>query len=217
MPTSHGFVLIHLVAALWTGVACLGAWAAPGDIAIIDTHAHIIRGRGNPAANVASTLATMKRLNVETTLLLPPPHASGREAYGRPGRGEAHGRRALQGIVRDDLQRFAFLAGGETLNPLIHSVPAERVQAEDLERGFARTQLLSSTPAPSALANLRQSTSRPAEETTPTNRRHPTIRCCSHLLTSQRSTQCQSTSTWRRFRTTWTCRSHGGTLQTLTG
>jgi hypothetical protein len=53
------------------------------------------------------------------TILLPPPFP--------PGHRGAYGRSDLEPIARDHPRRFAFVAGGESLNPLIHRVAPEKV------------------------------------------------------------------------------------------
>jgi hypothetical protein len=111
---------------------CLLRWSSPlaadsTDVktgaapVIIDTHAHIVRSprRANPAATVGQALRAMDEHRVEMTILLPPPFP--------PGHRGAYGRHDLEPIARDHPRRFAFVAGGESLNPMIHRVAPEKV------------------------------------------------------------------------------------------
>lgn len=95
-----------------------------GAVVMIDTHAHIIRSyrRTRPGAMVSQALRAMDDLRVEMTILLPPPFPSG-----HPG---IYGRRELGPVVRANPGRFAFVAGGESLNPMIHGVAPEKVTPE---------------------------------------------------------------------------------------
>lgn len=94
---------------------------------IIDTHAHIIRGqRVSTAATVPQALRAMDELKVEKTILLPPPFP--------PGHRETYGREELGPVVRDNPGRFAFVAGGESLNPMIHAIAPESVTPEHVRR-----------------------------------------------------------------------------------
>ena len=95
--------------------------SAGAALSIIDTHAHIFRGYGKRGSspNAFRALAAMDSLGVEMTILLPPPFPEGHPGlYGRP---------ELEAVVRQYPGRFAFIAGGESLNPLIHATPPDRV------------------------------------------------------------------------------------------
>lgn len=96
-------------------------------ISIVDTHAHIIRNRRGNASRVATyALGVMDTQGVELTILLPPPFPEGHRGL--------YGRRDLIPLVKEYPTRFAFVAGGESLNGLIHSTPAQRVAAADVQR-----------------------------------------------------------------------------------
>jgi hypothetical protein len=96
----------------------------------IDTHAHLDvrprKGRVHPSdyERAAETaLSTMDSVGIRKTLIMPPPliPESGR-------RGEE---KSLAEIVRKHPQRFAFLGGGGTLNPIIQeAVRAGQLRAE---------------------------------------------------------------------------------------
>src|SRR5215470_3943723 len=124
---------------IW-GLAVAGLCAAlPGSAAdtletppskavtIIDTHAHIMRNvRGNAVTTAAQALRVMDDLSVTKTILLPPPFP--------PGHPGAYGRRELEPVVRKNPGRFAFVAGGESLNLMIHAVPPDDVSPRDVQR-----------------------------------------------------------------------------------
>ncbi len=103
--------------------------ADPADVkvepvAIVDTHAHIVANARhvNPAAMVSRALSAMDQYRVEKTVLLPPPFPSGHAGI--------YGRRELEPIARANPGRFAFAAGGESLNPIIQSVAPDKVTPE---------------------------------------------------------------------------------------
>lgn len=107
--------------------AVLSAWGTATTetktaavIPIIDTHAHPFRSarRAYPAT-AAEIVKVMDDFAVETTILLPPPFPSGHPA--------TYGRRELASIVRAYPGRLAFVAGGESLNALLHDVAPDNV------------------------------------------------------------------------------------------
>jgi predicted TIM-barrel fold metal-dependent hydrolase len=123
--------LLLAVAGLCASVPAFTAEAqevsAGSTIAIIDTHAHIIRSRrGNATATASQALHAMAEFNVAQTILLPPPFPAGHPA--------TYGRRELEPVVRSHPGRFAFVAGGESLNPMIHDVAPENVTPAHIER-----------------------------------------------------------------------------------
>lgn len=120
------------------GIACACA-AAPvcaadergtsrsGAAAIVDTHAHLVRNRRtSPSAAAAQALRTMDELGVALTVLLPPPFP--------PNHPGTYGRVDLAGVVQAHPGRFAFVAGGESLNPMIHDISPEHVAPEQVRR-----------------------------------------------------------------------------------
>ena len=84
---------------------------AGAGIDMIDVHVHPVRNaRKSPDA--AAILRTMDAFRVRTSILLPPPFP--------PGHRTTYGRHELESIAREHPDRFAFVAGGESLNPMIH-------------------------------------------------------------------------------------------------
>jgi predicted TIM-barrel fold metal-dependent hydrolase len=97
------------------------------QVPMIDTHAHIARNsRHNPAAAAAKALRLMDEHRVEKTILLPPPYP--------PGHPGAYDREALERVVREGKGRFAFVAGGGSLNPMLHDVAPGAVTPEQVQR-----------------------------------------------------------------------------------
>ena len=94
-----------------------------GAVAIIDTHAHISRGirrgRATPGAAVSTALRAMDEFRVEMTILLPPPFP--------PGHPGTYGLQELAPVARENPGRFAFVAGGGSVNPMIHGVAPDKV------------------------------------------------------------------------------------------
>ncbi len=119
--------------------------AADSGIPFADAHTHLFRhsseaggggyGRGgrrasaglSSSATVSAALALMDRFGVSYAILAPPPHPAGREG--------AAGSPELQAVARQYPTRFAFSAGGESLNPLIQITPPGNVTA-DVLRSF---------------------------------------------------------------------------------
>src|SRR2546425_13201292 len=86
-----------------------------GPVLIIDPHAPLIRNRrGNASATAAQALRLMDEHKIEKTIVLPPPFP--------PGHRGTYGREVLAPEARDNPNRFAFVAGGESLNPMVHAV-----------------------------------------------------------------------------------------------
>jgi hypothetical protein len=115
--------------------------AAESGIPFADAHTHLLRhlseaagggyGRGgrasvSPGAIVSTALALMDRSGVSYAILAPPPLPAGREG--------AAGSPEQQAVARQYPTRFAFSAGGESLNPLIQSTPPGNVTADLLGR-----------------------------------------------------------------------------------
>lgn len=80
-------------------------------LALIDVHVHPVRN-ARKSPDVAAMLRTMDAFRVRTSILLPPPYPAGHR--------NTYGRRELESIARAHPDRFAFVAGGESLNPMIH-------------------------------------------------------------------------------------------------
>jgi predicted TIM-barrel fold metal-dependent hydrolase len=115
---------------------------AQGSVRIIDAQAHIMPNlrhsetgrsarawRGSverPDVVAPDALRAMDRLNVQATVLAPPPF---------PPQGEgAYGLTELQGLTRHYPDRFAFAAGGESLNPMLQETPSDQVGPNETRR-----------------------------------------------------------------------------------
>ncbi len=141
IPTA--LLLLSLVCFLPVSVS---AAKAESGLPFVDAHTHLSRGlsdaggggrkgrggRGASAslssgATVSTALAVMNRFGVSYAILAPPPLPSGREEA-------SNGIDELQAVVRQNPTRFAFSAGGESLNPLIQSTPPGNVTPNLLRR-----------------------------------------------------------------------------------
>ena len=100
-----------------------------GAVAIIDTHAHLIRGyrRRDPLPTGAQALRAMDSHRVEMVILLPPPFP--------PNQPGIYGFREIEPVARANPGRFAFAACGESLNPMIQRIAPAKVTS-DLIREF---------------------------------------------------------------------------------
>jgi predicted TIM-barrel fold metal-dependent hydrolase len=94
---------------------------AEESVALVDTHVHAMRS-GRRDAAPSAILRTMDEFRVGLSILLPPPFPDG-----HPG---AYGRRELAPLARAHPDRFAFVAGGESLNPMIQRTAPEDVTPE---------------------------------------------------------------------------------------
>src|SRR3954466_6572783 len=74
----------------------------------IDVHAHLIGPRGLQGAPAAAT-AYAERHHVSRMIVMTPPTPADRDDY-----------EVLAQIARGNANRFAFLGGGGTLNPMLH-------------------------------------------------------------------------------------------------
>ncbi len=95
--------------------------------ASIDTHAHLrfspTAGERGSLAAAATALSMMDRLGIERSLLMPPPFPDAHE--------RGYDFSALAAVVRRYPDRFGFLAGGGSLNPMIQeAVAAGGVEAD---------------------------------------------------------------------------------------
>lgn len=102
---------------------------ADAGVPIIDTHTHIFRNArrsGDVDQAVSGALKLMDQLGIAMAILGPPPFP--------PNQRGAYGLSELQGLVHDHPDRFAFTAGGESLNPLIQETPAAQVTPDVLRR-----------------------------------------------------------------------------------
>lgn len=96
-------------------------------VPIIDTHAHIMRGAGtSPEALAADALRYMDELGLEMTVLLPPPFP--------PRPNNTYDRAVVEPLARKYPGRFAFAAGGGSLNQLIQRYAPDNVPADVIQR-----------------------------------------------------------------------------------
>ena len=86
------------------------------------------------AAAIPQALRAMESLGIEKTILLPPPLVSGHRG--------SYGMRDLEQVVREHPERFAFVAGGESLNPMIHDIPPDKVGPPEVEQFRAEAALI---------------------------------------------------------------------------
>jgi predicted TIM-barrel fold metal-dependent hydrolase len=99
---------------------------------LIDVHVHLQIGGPNRdfVGGVQSALATMDRLGIARSLLMPPPIADGRQRNN-------HDIEDLAFARRDHPKRFALL-GGSSLNLMLHHTPAEQVDEAVRQKFRAR-------------------------------------------------------------------------------
>ncbi|MBI4985104.1 MAG: amidohydrolase family protein [Rhodocyclales bacterium] len=93
---------------------------------IIDTHAHLDGMIGQFAAALDFALGDMERHGIVRSLLLPPPQP--------PGFRFPYDLDELRFAAARQPQRIGVVAGGGTLNPLIHGIEAAQVSAEQGQR-----------------------------------------------------------------------------------
>ena len=132
----------------WAGSTALTALAGPvfaqgkkggaavsdemlaGGPPIVDTHAHLqvmARGGADWDGGLRTALANMDKLNIRCTLILPPP-----QPYGFEGAYDLE----FVGAVKRNTARFGMVAGGGSLNPMIHRRRAETSISDSVLREF---------------------------------------------------------------------------------
>jgi len=100
------------------------------DLIVIDTHAHLqwdSRSGGSSDLAARTALGIMDRVGVRKTLIMPPPFP--------PDFSRTYDQTELAEVVEKYPERFAVLAGGGSLNPMIHSIRPEEV-APDIRDSF---------------------------------------------------------------------------------
>lgn len=127
----HRVVTVLLCLMLLVPAAATTEVRAAPVVSFLDAHTHIARNpRGTSLNTVASqALRLMDRLDVTAAILAPPPIPDDRR--------RSYGTAELSKLVRDHPGRFAFTAGGETLNPMIQRTLPQQV-TPDLRRRFAQ-------------------------------------------------------------------------------
>jgi hypothetical protein len=98
---------------------------------ILDTHVHLARGlhRGERLDSMVTVARrAMDAFGIDRAIVSPPPFP--------PGRRGLYGAAALTDALHAE-PRFAFVAGGESLNPLLHATAADGVSNDVMHR-FSR-------------------------------------------------------------------------------
>lgn len=127
-PARRSLIGLLVAAPLAAGSRRAGA-QTQDTIPIIDAHAHPSRSSRSIEQGLGATRQIMAEFGVTMTILAPPPFpAAERGLYGA---GE------LQARARSEKDRFAFTAGGESLNPMIQQTPPDKV-TPDLVQRFER-------------------------------------------------------------------------------
>ncbi len=132
--------VLLLLVVIWLQAGSVLAAQSESGIPFADAHTHLFRGSsrgasggglraGLSSADVSAALELMDRFGVSYTIFAPPPAPS--------GRGDGETIAVLQAAVRQNPRRFAFSAGGESLNPFLQSTPPESVTPE-VRRRFQR-------------------------------------------------------------------------------
>lgn len=130
-----------LLAGAILSIGCGGGGNNGGMIEYVDTHTHLGADSPDGYERAASTaLTTMDELGVLRSLILPPPRPAG--AY------IADDYRQLSVVANAHPDRFGFLAGGASLNPLIQrAVAAGRVTDEDRQLFTANADAIAAAGA----------------------------------------------------------------------
>lgn len=130
---ARGYALAGLILSLSSALfaAEMKETKNDGAVAIIDTHAHLIRGyrRRDPPPTGAPALRAMDGRRVEMAILLPPPFP--------PDHPGIYGLREIEPVARANPGRFGFAAGGESLNPMIQRLAPDKVTLDSI-REFQR-------------------------------------------------------------------------------
>jgi len=128
-PTQRATVTLTAALTTTSGTQTIG----PQDLIIIDTHAHLFwedRSGGSPDLALRTAVEIMDRLGVKKTLIAPPPFP--------PGIPGMYDYKALIEASKKYSERFAVLAGGGSLNPMIHSIRPQEITS-DIRRNFEET------------------------------------------------------------------------------
>jgi len=110
----------------------------PNRTRYIEVHTHFVAGQVPPdklgeefEAAAQATIQSMDQLGIRKCLLMPPPQS--------PDLRHPYDAEALAPIVKKYPERFGFLAGGGTLNPMIHRAAREGTVSDELKRRFEET------------------------------------------------------------------------------
>ena len=130
-PTRSAAVISRRAFVAAGAYAALSRWVRDGT-PILDTHVHLVRGlhrRERLDAQVDAALRAMDQYGIDRAIASPPPFP--------PGHRGVYGARELIAALRGQ-KRFDFVAGGESLNGMVQSTPADAVSAAVL-REFTDT------------------------------------------------------------------------------
>ena len=94
----------------------------------IDAHIHIDHFEGGFDAAAETALATMNEIGIQKSLIMPPPFPSNHP--------NMYDYRDLAEVVKKNPERFAFLGGGGTLNPMIQEAVRSGNVTADMQREF---------------------------------------------------------------------------------
>lgn len=135
------FTLFLLLGSLPAPVLFAGDATKPAAIDWIDTHVHLLGGRGDFGGAAKAAVAAMDESAIKICVVMPPPQVSG---GARPPFDWKQFKDALQAYQG----RFAFLGGGGTLNPMIQENVADKV-TDEIKRRFetAADEILSAGAA----------------------------------------------------------------------
>jgi len=110
----------------------------PSRTRYVEVHTHFVAGPVSSdklgeefEAAAQATIQSMDRLGIRKCLLMPPPQS--------PDLPHPYDAEALAAIVKKYPERFGFLAGGGTLNPMIHRAAREGKVSDELKRRFEET------------------------------------------------------------------------------
>ena len=104
----------------------------PTAVRILDVHAHLFTARDYDIGNsVQPALRVMDQLGIAKALIMPPP--------GEPGHPNLYDYERILPVIGPYRDRFGFLGGGGTLNPLIHRYGPEKAVTEATRREFEAT------------------------------------------------------------------------------
>ncbi|MBI3711145.1 MAG: amidohydrolase family protein [Proteobacteria bacterium] len=141
---AHAIIIITLAVFAWLGAPAVAQQPAQpaARVFIVDTHTHPARNarrEGLTAAHLRDVLRAMDEYGVELTILLPPPFA--------PGMPGLYGHRDLAPLARGNPGRIAFVAGGESLNPLLQQSAPDAVSPAVLAKFQAEAEAIAQAGA----------------------------------------------------------------------
>lgn len=130
--------LVSGLALLLAGLSFVtaSATAQPGGgatgIPWIDTHVHLVGGRGrlgqDYAGAAAAALAVMDQMGIRKMVLMPPP-----QVHGDPPPSDYD---SFLAAIKPHPTRFAFLGGGGSLNPVLQEAASATTVGDSLRRRF---------------------------------------------------------------------------------